>query len=441
MEQAVSQFLQFLQVPVSEKYVRKIIAAHPDFPSLLSVADTLQRLGIDHVVGRIKKEEIEELPFPYLLPLDNGRGDVLLIKNKQDLAKHENDLEEWSGVVLQAEESKQIIDKINHDLRLKEMNSHYYTIALLAVVAILLLLPFVGSFSLLAFILLVTSLAGAGVGYFIFAKEVGVTYTAVDAFCNPGKTIINSCDTILKADINLLGVKFSDATITYFVFQGLILGLVQALPEATSGFITVLAWLSMLTLPIIFFSLYYQYFVAKAWCRLCLVVVGILAIQFSVFITGYFNGYIHLLGNVPFISCIVLSLLFVAIGLIVMLIKSKIEHTNKLNSVGANGDRVKHAMSTFTQLLMQQRRIDSRPFENEMRIGSSDAPLKIIMVSNIYCNPCKEKHEVVQQLISLYPGQINVTFRFVKSAKDPESVNYLLNYWYQFIFAQEKGME
>jgi protein-disulfide isomerase len=440
MEKIVSRFLQLLEVPVSDKYVRKILAAHPDFPSLLSISDTLQRLGIEHAVGRIEKETLAELPCPYLLPLEIGRDDILLIRNKQDLTKHKSDLEQWSGVVLKAESPKKIIDKANQELFLKERRSNHYTVALLTLVGILLLFPFVVSFSWLVFTLLILAMAGIVVGYFIFAKEIGVTYSVVDAFCNPGKAATNSCDTVLRADIHLLGIKFSDAVLTYFVFQALALSLVQALPQA-SGFVTALAWLSVVTLPIILFSLYYQFFVAKAWCRLCLLVVGILAIQISVFAISYFNDSILLLGNVPFAAAIELALLFAAIGLAVLLVKSKIENANQLSSVGANGNRVKHAVPVFTQLLAQQKKVDNRPFEKEMRVGNTDAPIQLIMASNLYCNPCKLKHEVVSQLISSYPHKVSVAFRFVKSGKDDESVKHLLAYWVENIHAKENESE
>lgn len=436
MEQTVSQFLQLLQVPISEKYVRKIIASHPDFPSLLSIADTLQRLGIDHAVGRIEKETLEELPYPYLLPLDKGRGDILLIRNKKDLTKHQSDLGQWSGVVLQAEATKKNVDKTNHELYRKERRGRQLTVALLAILAILLLLPFIISFSLLAFTLLATSLAGVVVGYFILAKEVGISYTVVDAFCNPSKAAVNSCDTILKADIHLLGIKFSDAVLTYFVFQTVTLGLAQAWPQAT-GFITILAWLSIATLPIIFFSLYYQYFVAKVWCRLCLVVVGILASQLFIFAISYFNGAILLIGNLSFVLAIVLAMLIAAIGVAVLLVKSKIEHANELSAVGANGNRVKHSVAVFTHLLLKQKKVDDLPFEKEMRVGNPDAPIQIIMVSNLYCDPCKLKHEVVDQLAAIYPDSVSVSFRFVRSGKNEGSVRHLLAYWAENIYAKE----
>lgn len=88
MEQTVANFLSTLRIPISKKYVQKLISSHPDFPSLVSISDTLQRLGIDNVARRVDQKSLEQLPFPYLLPLDKGRGDILLIKDEYDLLKH-----------------------------------------------------------------------------------------------------------------------------------------------------------------------------------------------------------------------------------------------------------------------------------------------------------------------------------------------------------------
>ena len=101
MEQTVSRFLRLLRVPVSDKYFRKIMASHPDFPSLLSISDTLQRLGVKHRVRRIEVSDLEKLPYPYLLPLNKNGSDILLIKDKNDLNLQRQGLEHWGGVVLQ----------------------------------------------------------------------------------------------------------------------------------------------------------------------------------------------------------------------------------------------------------------------------------------------------------------------------------------------------
>src|SRR5258708_6018831 len=110
MEQIISEFLKQLKVPVSKRYVQYLIHSHPDFPTLLSISDTFQRLGIDHTVRRVSANDLRDLPYPFLLPIEKDGGTILLVNHKEDLTLNEKDLNLWSGVVLQAESRKQTID-------------------------------------------------------------------------------------------------------------------------------------------------------------------------------------------------------------------------------------------------------------------------------------------------------------------------------------------
>jgi hypothetical protein len=59
------------------------------------------------------------------------------------------------------------------------------------------------------------------------------------------------------------------------------------------------------------------------------------------------------------------------------------------------------------------------------------------MVTNLYCNPCKNAHGVISELIQTYPDQVSVALRFIQSGKDEVAINvtvpYLLGYWLQHI--------
>jgi hypothetical protein len=432
MEKTVTQFLKALHIPVSEKYVQKLIASHPDFPSLLSISDTLTRLGINHAARRVKKDELIEIAYPYLLPVGNN---VLLIKSAADLTKHNTDLDYWTEVVLQAEPTNQTKDKLNNELHARETTISKLGVSLLVLLGGLLAYLFITSFSVTSFLLLVTSFAGVAVGYLLLAKELGVTYAAVDAFCNAGKN--TNCDRVLKADIKLFGIGLSEAVITFFIFQSITLILAQALPKSSQGYFAVLAALSLVTLPIIAFSVYYQYFVAKTWCRLCLIVVAILVVQFVVFGSSYVTGVTKLITYIPMAHLLASVLLFASIGLLILLIKAYTEHANKLEKVGMYGNRVKHSIPVFTHLLLQEQKIDDTPFKNEMLLGNPDAPVKLLMVTNLYCNPCKNAHGVISELIQTYPDQVSVALRFIQSGKDEVAINvtvpYLLGYWLQHI--------
>jgi hypothetical protein len=421
-----------LHIPISEKYVQKLIASHPDFPSLLSISDTFTRLGVNHAARRVMKEDLIELVYPYLLPVGNN---VLLIRNAADLTKHKTDLDYWNEVVLQAEPTNQTKDKLNNELHARETTISKLGVSLLVLLGALLAYLFITSFSMTSFLLFVTSLTGVAVGYLVLAKELGVTYAAVDAFCNAGKN--TNCDRVLKADIQIFGIGFSDAVITFFVFQSITLILAQALPESSQGYFAVLAALSLVTLPIIAFSVYYQYFVAKTWCRLCLIVVAILFVQFVVFGSSYATGVTKLITYIPITHLLASVLLFASIGLLILLIKAYTEHANKLEKVGIHGNRVKHSIPVFTHLLLQEQEIDETPFENEILLGDPDAPLRLIMVTNLYCNPCKNAHLTVTELLYVYARQVSVALRFIQSGNDEvarnETVPYLMDYWLRHI--------
>ncbi len=78
-------------------------------------------------------------------------------------------------------------------------------------------------------------------------------------------------------------------------------------------------------------------------------------------------------------------------------------------------------------------------------LGNPDAPLKIIMVSNLYCNPCKEKHKVIEQLIAMYPDKVSVTLRFVPSGNyrvgKLTSLSYLLGSWLSHVHGKTDEQE
>ena len=209
MEQTVSAFLRQLNVPISRAYVQTLIQSHSEFPSLLSVSDTLHRLGIGHAARRISKDGLTELPFPYLLSIDKGQGELLLIKSERDIDNHKTDLESWSGVVLQVEPTRQIHDKVNNDLYANERRIRNLATGLASFVVLFMLFSLAYSFSGISLALLATALAGVATGYFLLAKELGVTYKAIDAFCNAGKN--TNCDKVLKTDIDRKSTRLNSS--------------------------------------------------------------------------------------------------------------------------------------------------------------------------------------------------------------------------------------
>lgn len=110
MEQVIVDYLKHLDIPISEAYCKKVILSHPDYPSLLSVSDLLEQLGVPCQIGKIEEKHLSKVEFPFLLHLDTAKDGLVLIKDLKDLSKDHIDLKEWKGIVLKAESVEELKD-------------------------------------------------------------------------------------------------------------------------------------------------------------------------------------------------------------------------------------------------------------------------------------------------------------------------------------------
>jgi ABC-type bacteriocin/lantibiotic exporter with double-glycine peptidase domain len=60
------RWLQKLNIPVSARYIKEKFLSHPDYPSLLSITDSLNELGIENAALVVDKEKLNEIPIPFL---------------------------------------------------------------------------------------------------------------------------------------------------------------------------------------------------------------------------------------------------------------------------------------------------------------------------------------------------------------------------------------
>lgn len=436
MEETVFKFIKIFRTRISKSYFYHLIRSHPDFPSLLSISDTLQTLGILHVTHKVSLEDADKLNLPCLLPIESKRK-VILIKNNKDFVVHNEDMKLWGGVALQAVEKTKIkIDDItNNEFYSNEIRNSYYGFILGAIVLILFTLSMVSSFTWLSFLTLGTSIIGCGVGYFLMAKQLGVTYHAIDSLCSAKGS--NNCDKVLKSDVKLLGFDLSNLAISYFLFQVILTAFVGFSFNTRNETFLILFVLSTLTIPIILLSIFYQKFIVKSWCTLCLLVCLILFVQFVIFIVHFLIGDIHLSDLPSPLYATTLALLFLIVTFSVITVKTKAEQINNLSSMSWSALRIKNNPITFVSFLKSQKKVDHFSLNKEITIGNPRAPIKIIMVSNLYCLPCKVNHSRIEHLVSKYSDEICIKVRFVPIG-DPKSTvgksfSYLLSYWLENI--------
>jgi len=438
MEQAVAAYLKYLNIPVSERFCKKRIASHSDYPSILAVADTLQQFGIHHTVARAHKENLNDLPLPALLHLDTAGGSLLPVYNAGDLEDSKEKLNHWSGVLIKAEPATEISDKENAKALNEEKRFKIFIAVLMVASAGLVAIPLLLAFSWVQLLLTATALAGVLTGYVLFAKDLGITYRAVESFCNAGTGA--GCGKVLRTeDGKFFGfINFSDLTLGYFTAQLAAIGLFVPL-WADSGLFSILGWISFLALPMVVYSLWLQAVKIKEWCRLCLVVSGILALQVITFGYLFYAGLMNPMA-IALPEAITTLLLFGLAGSSLLLLKQTVQQKNQAVQNEIAAARLKNSPDVFTSLLFRQRQVDTTPFEHDFLIGNPDAPIKLTMAVNLFCGPCKNKLEQSKELLGIYPGQVSLSLRFLKSGDKGKTSGRLLKTWVGSLKQRNNGL-
>ncbi|MGM0746148.1 MAG: vitamin K epoxide reductase family protein [Bacteroidota bacterium] len=440
MEKVVTDYLKLLDIPVSESYFKTRIASHPDYSSLLSVADTLEQLGIPYGAARLEKDKLGTT-FPYLLHVEKGSGEYVLVKDKKDMNTQPGLLSNWSRIVLQAEAPESIDDEENRKhLSSEKAGRTAFGLFILLVFAIV-DMSWIQSFSWVVVLFSVTSIAGAALGYLLVAKDLGVNYDSVESFCNAGKKV--NCDQVLHSgDATLFSqFSFSDVVLSYFSSQFITAGLLIPVTGVTSPVWWALAVVGMFNLLMVVYSIWLQAFKLKSWCKLCLLVAGVLVIQAGMFGWMFVSGVFGLVDGAVVTTAIVWAL-FPATGSVVYLIKSHLKEGAEAKRAEAAANRIKFNPSVFFHLLLQQRQVDCTPFEQELFIGNPEAPVNITMAASLGCSSCKEGFEKALQIVVRLPESVYLSARFLMpNSEIGEESNHpgevLLSSWLHHVYGKE----
>ena len=397
-------------------------------------------MGIDNVVVETEKDKLSDLPFPYLIHSNEHRGSIVLIDSIRDLLPA-GVLVHWSGIVLLVKSTNSIVNDHVNLVRSKYKSLKIQSVLLGASIILLILLSVLNKFSFPNVLLLSTSICGIVIGYLLVSKDLGNKFVVIEKFCSSDDGR-NGCDRILNSEgATIFGaIKLSDAVLAYFIFQLICLLLYLNSRTPGSSILPVLIILSITTIPVILFSIYYQYHVANAWCKLCMLTNSVLVIQVILFIAlalqidtqnKYFDIY----------TTFLLGLLFLVIGSSLLLVKDKIKENIEFSYSELEAYRVKHSIPVFMHLLLDNNIVqDKTVLEQELYIGNQTAPVVITAAGNLFCNPCRIAHIELGKLVDIYPESLRVNFRFVLSGPQgvyPTPLQYIIKFWQNNIYNKD----
>lgn len=73
------QLLKQLNVPVTSSTIIDTVEQHPDYPSLYSISDSLQKWKVENLALKVEPEKLEEIPTPFIAHSKTAGGNFILV--------------------------------------------------------------------------------------------------------------------------------------------------------------------------------------------------------------------------------------------------------------------------------------------------------------------------------------------------------------------------
>ncbi|MFT3912427.1 MAG: thioredoxin domain-containing protein [Ferruginibacter sp.] len=368
-------------------------------------------MGIENGAFAISEKQLSELTAPYLVHLYSNGGQFQIV-NSNPYKEIKDFDKNWSKIVVVAEKApaeKKIT--VQTPEKVKKINS-----ASIFLISILVLFNLASIFINKNFeniILNVVSLAGIIISVFILLTELGIAAPAVEKFCSE-----DTCNKLISdSKIKMpFGLSLGDLSLAWFITVNIINSFHFLLFQQL--YFT-LSYVSLTGVVVAALSLFYQAFVAKAWCRLCLLIV-VLLVSTSCVLVPFMQQLEKI--KFPVILGFVAIFLFTITGwsLIKQVIKQKIKAEDKMMALL----RYKYNWRVFKSLLKDEEELDILPIANEIQLGNPNASCVITVTSSLTCMPCAVAHEQLELLVNEIGDKIALNIRFLVRdlERDPNKI-------------------
>jgi hypothetical protein len=247
---------------------------------------------------------------------------------------------------------------------------------------------------------------GLAVSVMLFAKEAGAQIKLTESICTRGGES-TSCGAVMGSKGGkLFGIiSWSEVGVIYFATT---LIYVLTMGYGRSGIIVGI--LSIIPLPYIFYSLWYQWRVVHKWCLLCLVVQGVFILQATttIFALRHVDMQFHLLSLIALfiIGTVVTSLLFALEPMVDRVVKY---------SARESAFRIFRHKSEVKKVLMNDTSYNMSEV-SQLIINPKNAENIITFVFSTFCGPCLVKIKGILNLLAKY----DVGLRIIMPVKNPE---------------------
>lgn len=402
--------LSELKVPFTPRYLRQVEREIPHGYSLWAIGQILNRYGIDHTSRRVSdKGQIGRIPCPFIAQASGDCVVVTAVSNDEVkyrtpfgvfAASLDTFKRAWTGAVMMIKASEYSAEPNLIEHRREDRSNLLQTgLSYLGLIVLFAGAAVIGRLSALSISLCLVFILGTWLSVLLLKKRLNISSTTADKICS----LLNSsgCTDSYKSkragprlfgifDLSIAGIAFFGVNLFAMLFSPQGLGLAVNIAVA-------------LALPLTLWSVAYQWSKRKAWCMLCLLVMGCVWISFAIMMGAGLYQYIYL--TISLLGTIVtVGAAYWLIMSVLRYISDYYEAAERTMKENASLRQIKFDSHIWDSLLRDS--TESYPVKGEETSGiffgdpNSEFPL-VTIVGNPFCNPCGRMHSRLEPLIEV----------------------------------------
>ena len=412
MKNLLEQFLDEIDVRYNRSFADKLYYEHPHRYNMYGLKKMLDVYGVRTVGVRIESKDFSKLNYPCIL---HTHGDfaigvdctdkkiTYILHNRKAEATLAEFEQTWTGNALVVEETTEAVEPDFERHRREEWLSMAKTCCIPSLLIIAAIIGFarnVGIMNLYHIANIFMSSVGVIVCALLMQKQLYGESHYGDKVCSLFHHV--DCNSILDGPkAKVFGISWSEVGMGFFVANILLLSLY---PKAV-GVISVINWMAMLYG---FWSIYYQWRIAKNWCVLCVIVQTIVWVTGSVAIISCLNEPFGLNLVACIYACMAYAMSIMSVHLHAALHaaeRERIQAVQQYKAIKANG-------SVAKTLIEQGKYYETSIHDSSIVFGNPEAKLRVTILSNPHCNPCARMHKRVEKLLHVSGGDVSVQYIF-----------------------------
>jgi uncharacterized membrane protein len=430
----IQRAVKHFKIQVTRSSVKEALKSHTYYPSFKSICDTFNDWNVENYPLKYQPEEMKELIAPYIVHFNGGGGQLAFVSKiindrvtyyDSYNSKRETDFKEFteicSGAVILLNPDEKSGEKSYRKKWQDELISNsIFPISILSVLLFIILTvinTFVKGSVLIdttKVVLLMTKTAGITLSVLLVLHEFDVRLSLTEKLCHLNKA--TNCNTVLNDKASRIFGWFGWADVGFVYFTACLLFLLQA---SASVDYSLLAILSALSLPYTVFSIYYQGFVLKKWCPMCLSVQLMLITEFILFLPKFSN----LNFSFNSFSNLILTLLITVIiyTLVIMYFREKMSnemHYFKYLSFKKN-------TNILGILLFKQKHYEIPVSDCSLVFGKRDSSIRITAFLSLQCSHCARAFEKIKDILK---SDVDVSINIILITLDTKILNTLYYY-------------